>query len=76
MELIVLVVVLFLIQLILILGFVWLLADVRREGRVREQRDYERQQQLIGVSQTMANQLPQIVKGLQDLQNEVKALRT
>lgn len=73
-PLIVLVIVLLLIQLILIGLFVWLLADVRREGRLREQRDYERQLQLIGVNQTLANQLPQIVSGLQDLQREVKGL--
>lgn len=73
-PLIVLVIVLFLIQLILIGLFVWLLADVRREGRTREQRDYERQLQLIGVNQTLANQLPQIVAALDGLQREVKGM--
>lgn len=58
-------VVLFLLYLLLIGLFVWLLADVRREGRTREQRDYERQLQLIAVNQTLANQLPAIATSLQ-----------
>lgn len=61
----------FMIQIIVVALFVWLLWDTRREARERERRNYERELQLIAVSQTQATQLIAIASTLQHIEQVI-----